>query len=305
MRRLSGLLAVTLLLAAVGSHAEDVVIDDLETLDGWTVVTSAGVHLDLVRDIGYRGRGMRLDFDFEGGGGYMNVQKKFSLDLPESYAFSFYLRAQALPNNLEFKLVDEAGKNVWWRNRRNLVFPTKWQEMRVKSSQLEFAWGPSGGAPMRRVGAIEFTIAAGTGGKGSVWIDEIHFEENGKPGNGLAPRVSASTSRDGHEPERVLDDPSTIGWMSEPIAHPQWLQLDFGGKREFGGLAIDWDADDYATSYQVLTSNDGRHWNPAARTPPDRAGATISTCPIPSRAISRLTSTKAVESRATASTPCR
>ena len=57
--------ALSLLIAALGGRAGAVLIDDLESLDGWSVVTSDGARLDVVRDIGYRGRGMRLDFDFE------------------------------------------------------------------------------------------------------------------------------------------------------------------------------------------------------------------------------------------------
>jgi len=270
LRRLVLPAAAALLVAVAAGRSAALLIDDFETLDGWNVITSDGAHLEVVRDIGYRGRGMRLDFDFEGGGGYMNVQKKVSLDLPSNYAFAFYVRGHAPPNNFEFKILDESGKNVWWRNRRNYAFPAKWQEVHVKKSQLEFAWGPSGGAPLTHVSAIEFTIAAGSGGgKGSVWIDEIHLEERGPSSDGRPPLVTASTSLDGFAPERVLDEPSNGGWKSEPVAYPQWLQLDFGSKREYGGLVIDWDADDYPTSYQVLTSNDGRRWS-AVR--PDTVG---------------------------------
>jgi hypothetical protein len=236
-------------------------LDDLETVDGWEVVTSEGAQLGIVSDIGYRGRGMRLDFDFQAGGGYVNAQKSVSIPLPGNYVFSFYLRGQAPPNSFEFKLVDQSGQNVWWQNRRDYEFPGKWKRLRVKKSHLEFAWGPSGGAMMQHVGAIEFTIAAGSGGKGSIWIDEIRLEETGADGNdAVTPQVSASTAVDGHAPASVLESPPGPGWKSEPVFHPQWLLIDFGKEHEYGGLVIDWDEQDYATSYEVTTSHDGIRW---------------------------------------------
>jgi hypothetical protein len=252
---------LTLLLAAPLPAQADPLLDDLEDIDGWTVVTSEGAHLDIVSDVGYRGRGMRLDFDFQAGGGYVNVQRSVSIPLPGNYAFSFYLRGEALPNSFEFKLVDESGQNVWWQNRRDYEFPSKWQRLRVKKSRLEFAWGPSGGAVLHHVGAIEFTIAAGSGGKGSVWIDEIRLDEKDTDGNGdLTPQVSASTSAEGYAPAAVLEVPSGPGWKSEPVARPQWLLIDFGKAHEYGGLVIDWDAEDFATAYEVMTSEDGIRW---------------------------------------------
>ena len=236
-------------------------LDDLETVDGWEVVTSEGAQLGIVSDIGYRGRGMRLDFDFQAGGGYVNAQKSVSIPLPGNYVFSFYLRGEAPPNNFEFKLVDESGQNVWWQNRRDYEFPSKWQRLRVKKSHLEYAWGPSGGAVIHHVGAIEFTIAAGSGGKGSLWIDEIRLDEKEPDGNGAVnPQVSASTSIEGHPPAAVLEGPAGPGWKSEPVFHPQWLLIDFGASHEYGGLVIDWDEQDYATSYEVTTSYDGIRW---------------------------------------------
>lgn len=39
-----------------------------------------------------------------------------------------------------------------------------------------------------------------------------------------------------------------------------WLLLDFLHPREYGGLVIDWDAQDYAVDYQVQGSDNGEHW---------------------------------------------
>jgi len=43
------------------------------------------------------------------------------------------------------------------------------------------------------------------------------------------------------------------------------MRLDFLTSREYGGLVIDWDPDDYAVDYEAQTSDDGESWEPAYR----------------------------------------
>ena len=62
-------------------------------------------------------------------------------------------------------------------NRRGFEFPRDWRPLKIKKRQLEFAWGPAGGGEMKQVAALEIAITAGTGGKGSVWIDDLKFTE--------------------------------------------------------------------------------------------------------------------------------
>jgi hypothetical protein len=40
----------------------------------------------------------------------------------------------------------------------------------------------------------------------------------------------------------------------------QWLLIDFLTNREYGGIVIDWDPEDYATAYEVQISEDGAYW---------------------------------------------
>jgi hypothetical protein len=244
--------------------AEDGVLDTFEELTGWSTTASPGVRVELAHDAGYSGMGMRIDFDFQGDGGYCIVRKAFPLKLPENYAFSFMLRAEAPVNNLEFKLIDPSGKNVWWYTQRDYTFPQEWQRITIKKRHLQFAWGPAGGGFPGEVGTLELAISAGTGGKGSIWIDDLQFEEREPAGSyRLMPAISASTSTPGHEPERVLDQEPVTGWRSGSLAESQWLLLDFLKNREYGGLVIDWNRDDYATAYQVQTSDDGVNWTTA------------------------------------------
>src|SRR5438876_135600 len=77
------------------------------------------------------------------------------------------------PNRLEFKLVDSTGSNVWWCNRRDFEFPRAWETVATKRRQIQFAWGPAGGGEIRHVAALELAVTAGSGGAGTVWLDDL------------------------------------------------------------------------------------------------------------------------------------
>ena len=84
-----------------------------------------------------------MDFDLSGTAGYAIARRALPLDLPPNYELSFYMRADAPVNNLQFKLIDDSGDNVWWFNRSNFEFPREWQLVKIKRRQIEFAWGPA------------------------------------------------------------------------------------------------------------------------------------------------------------------
>ena len=236
-------------------------LDAFDDLSAWEIHTAEGVEAEMAQDLGQRGMGMRLDFDFHGSGGFLIAQRRLAMELPDNYNLSFYIRGEALPNNLEIKLIGPKGQNVWWFRKRNFEFPSKWRKITVKKRHFSKAWGPSD-EPLKHISAIEIAVSAGMGGKGSVWIDELELVP--RPVTALppsAPKIRASTSDGTTAPENLLDqDPDTV-WHSGTIAEQQWLMLDFGQVREFGGLVIDWDREDYALAYDVELSDDGQHWS--------------------------------------------
>jgi len=232
-------------------------LDDFEDLSGWSGTSSGQAEIAISPDHGPHGKAMRLDFDFKGGGGFVVARKQFSLPLPESYAFSFAVRGSAPANRFEFKLADPHGHNVWWFHRNRYDFPEDWRPVRIKSSQIEFAWGPLGGGAMPEVGAIEFVIAADLGGKGTVWIDDLRFEDLTPD---IAPAVSASSALPGCRPEFVLDPSAEKCWRSLPSGRAEWLSIDFHAEREFGGLTVDWEPGAPARDFDVQLSDDGMGW---------------------------------------------
>ena len=263
MRRAPWLTALVLVLLLRGSAHAKQILDDFETLNGWTAMASPGVNVEIASDAGRTGVGMRVDFDFHGPRGYLIVRKAFELALPDNYAFTFQLRAEAPPNNLEFKLVDATGDNVWWSNQRDFSFPAEWEQVTVKKTRLRFAWGPAQGTAASHIAYIEFAISAGTGGKGSVWLDDLALEERQVDGRDEPrPVISASSALPEHEAARAIDGDIHTSWRSEPTPPEQSLVLDFGKRREYGGLVIDWDPQAFATAYRVEISDDGVSWTP-------------------------------------------
>ena len=214
-------------------------LDGFETTAGWNALPSDGVSLVIGSDSGAHGRAMRLDFDFHGHAGYAIARKVFNIALPENYAFSFFVRGNAPPENLEFKLIDSTGDNVWWNNAVNTRFVPEGRTVRLNKRHISFAWGPIGGGELKRVAAIEIAITAGSGGKGTIWLDDLTFTplEPVHTYTGI-PVTSAATT-----------------------AAEQSFSLDFGTTREFGGAVVDWAPGASASHYVVELSVDGARWD--------------------------------------------
>jgi hypothetical protein len=242
------------------------VVDDFEHLEGWSTTASEGAQVWIAQEPGKTGMGMRIDYDLGNSSGYVIIHKEVSLSLPANFAFTFQLHGEGPRNNFEFKLVDPSGQYVWWWRQRDFAWPIEWQQMTVRKAALELAWGASPDQKLSKVGAIEFAIKAGEGGSGSVWIDDLTLEERPVPGEGGEPqRATASSAMPDREADRVLDGEHG-GWRSEPAPEEQWLVVDFGQSREYGGVIVDWDPDDYATAFDVDTSTDGERWTTALTT---------------------------------------
>lgn len=238
-------------------------IDSFESLAAWSAHPSDGVSLDIREDSGSGGGVMRLDFDFHGHAGYAIARRKVDIDLPENYEFDFQVRGETQPQNLEFKLLDSTGDNVWWHNAPNFTFEDDWGRVRYRARDISFAWGPIGGGKPKHVAAIEIVITAGHGGRGTVWVDDLTLRTLPPPHPyDLVPVVSASSSGAGSDPARALDGDTSTVWSSG-AGDEQWFMADFKRVREYGGLTIDWAPGANAVDYSVDTSSDGTRWSAA------------------------------------------
>jgi hypothetical protein len=259
---MNGILFALLQAAAPGSP---VLLDGFERIDLWSAHPADGVELSLASDRGRTGRALRMDFSFTSGGGYAIARRSTAIPLPSNYAFSFWIKGEAPPNTLEFKLVDRSGENVWWYTERDRVFDGAWHRITIRRRQITFAWGPRGGGTPDTVAALEFVVTAGRGGgAGRVWLDDLTLTSLPDLGPyDLTPRVTATSARPGRPPAALLDGDTTTGW--EP-AHPRaMVTVDFLRSREYGGATLIWKRDRGAPSFVVRISDDARTWREVAR----------------------------------------
>lgn len=238
-------------------------LEDFEDFGDWQTVASQNVQISLSSAQGTSGRCIRIDYNFTGGTGYCGIEKTIDLDLPENCRFTFYIRGESPNNNLEFKLIDRSGDNVWWKNQRDFEFPSAWQKQTIKKRQIEFAWGPTEDRSLRHAYKLQFIIASLTGGKGSVWLDGLTFQvmpkpsgQPAKPAAEIIPGAASETLTgylfDGNAESRLMLPEKTKDMI-----------IDLGNSREFGGLTLAWDKSDYADRYSVYLSQDKKHWEKA------------------------------------------
>jgi hypothetical protein len=236
------------------------VVDDFEEPGGWTAHPADGVAMSLASDRGIAGQALRMDFAFESGGGYAIARRTLALDLPGNYVFSFWLRGEAPPNTLEFKLVDASGENVWWYTERDRAFDGAWHKVKIRKRQVSFAWGPAGGGEIRQVAAIELVITAGRGGgKGTLWFDDLRLTPLPELGPYDATPVATGRAHPGHPASLALDHDTATAWRPTP-GRAAVFTLDFLRAREFGGLTLLWEPGRGARDYDVLLSEDGHTW---------------------------------------------
>jgi hypothetical protein len=229
MVRLALLLAA-LFAGASPALAQSRLLDDFGRPEFWQAKASDGVAATGTPFDG----GLRLDYDFTKGSGYAFLRRELPLDLPDNFELSFRLRGSGAANALEMKLVDASGDNVWWHRKADYVAPGEWATIRIKRRQIEFAWGPIQDKNLKRAAAIEFVVAAGSGGgKGWIAVDDLT----------ITPLPV---------PPATPPTPIVSGGDNKP------LMLDLGYVREFGGLKLDWAR--AAADYAVQLSNDRKAW---------------------------------------------
>ncbi len=241
-------------------------LDGFEQLGGWSAHPADGVKATLYTDRGHTGLGMRMDFDFQGGGGYAIARRSLSLTLPGNYAISFWLRGPSPVNTLEFKLADSTGENVWWYTERDRSFPAGWQRVTIRRRQIAFAWGPLGGGELKQAASIELVITAGRGGgKGSVWFDDLVLTPLPDLGTyDQVPVATATAAAASFREENAVDGDSNTVWRTPPIPKAE-LTIDFQRAREFGGLTLRWQPGSGARDYNIQLSDDGKAWEMARR----------------------------------------
>jgi F5/8 type C domain len=235
-------------------------------LSEWQPIVSGHAELTLSAVFAGRIPALQMDFDFKSAGGFVVARRALGRPMPKEYAVHFLLRGRGAINNLELKLVDASGQNVWRYVKKDLQLPARWKRMRVESREIDFAWGPSSGSEISQLGSVEFAIVAGEGGTGTVWIADVQIEDCSPL---EAPTASASSALAGFDASAALDGPGALdgpraldgfGWKPRPDDLSPWIMIDLHQPRTIGGLTIDWLSDAPARGFRVRVSNSGHRW---------------------------------------------
>ncbi len=275
-------------LTSVAATAQEIILEDFEQASGWSRNISDGVTLGLSADKGVTGNAIRIDYEFTGGTGFGGIQKLFPIDLPDNYEFTFWLRAESPANNFEIKFIDSTGNNVWWVNNRNYDFPHAWTKIRIKKRHISFAWGPAEDHDLKRIDRIEFTVASSVGGKGTLWLDDLKFRPLPQETDDWPkPAINASSSARRHRPELAADGSGETFWLSWK-GGKQNITFDFKGRREFGGLHIEWLEGNHAEAFEVCISSDGKKWEKAYSVSLNRGNSSIIRLPEAEAAFLRI-----------------
>ncbi len=201
--------------------------------------------------------GLRLGYDFHGGGGFIVIRRVIRFTLPGTFEIGFSLRGEGSTNNFEFKVADPGNTNVWRRLRENVELPDSWTRIRFHEHDLPFAWGPAGGGAPTDVGSVEFAIVAGTGGNGVLELVLPTYEDQGLH---ALRSITASSHQRGFPPEAVFKPESLTGWRAAPGDDtPRW-EVDFGKPLRFGGMVISWPESLPRRRFEVEISADGKSW---------------------------------------------
>lgn len=261
MLRFLAVLLFTVTLMGRGTPAAAKVLDDFDDASAWQPIASNQVsaHLRSVDGIG-GGKALCLDYDFNGVSGYAGLRRSLPLRYPDNYEFSFAIGGASPANDLQFKLIDASGDNVWWVNRPAFTFSRSWKLVHYRKRQISKAWGPDPDPQLRQSRQVEFTVYNRVGGKGSVCFDKLALRT--LPAEDHTPylaRVSTDTAP--ALEQRIVDGNPDSYWLSGK-AREQTVTLDLGKPRELGGVIVQWVPGLEASRYSVSGSVDGRAWTP-------------------------------------------
>ena len=237
-------------------------LDGFEDAAPWRVVASDQVSGSVRTAAGAQGRALCLDYDFNGVSGHVGIQRDLPMTYPDNYRFSFQLQGDSPDNDLQFKLVDASGDNVWWVNRSRHRFPRQWTPVQYRRRHIDKAWGPGPDPVLRSSARLEFTVYNNAGGRGSVCFDTLTFEV--LPAMDDSP-LRASAIATAGDATLAVDGSTATAWNADVSPLPQRLVLDLGQVREFGGLWLRWNGGLHASRYRVSLSGDGAVWRDVRR----------------------------------------
>jgi hypothetical protein len=244
---------------AVGAAEEKSATHDFRLLDGFEHVGKwkAGATEDCEASVstteGARGHALKLSYTFRAAG-VAYARRALPLELSNNFEMAFQVRGHAPKSTFEVKLLDESGANVWWKRFPDYEFPEDWTTIRIRRSDISWAWGPIEDHELKTIAKMEFVVVGASGDQASVEFDTLEIRTLPELPLVLPPVVAKAG--DALAPAAVDGNPKTV-WT---IGKATDLTLDRGYVGELGGLTLRWADDQSPEAMHVALSEDGTSW---------------------------------------------
>lgn len=244
---------------AMGAAGEDTaahefrLLDDFERVGEWQAGATEDCEASVSLTEGAQGHALKLSYAFRAAG-VAYARRALPLDLSNNFEMVFQLRGHAPKSTFEVKLLDDSGLNVWWKRFPDYEFPEGWTTIRIRRSDISFAWGPIEDHTLKTIAKLEFVVVGATGDTASVEFDTLEIRTLPEKPDVLPP---VTAKADGvFVPAAVDGDPETV-WTADKAAD---LTLDQGYMGELGGLTLRW-ADGHAPeTIELALSENGTAW---------------------------------------------
>ncbi len=171
------LVLVALLALGATAHAGDTTrtLDDFSQPTAWKTLPTDDISAALRSVDGPHGKALCMDFDFNHVSGGASLRRTLPITFPANYALSFDVRGTMPPNDLQLKLIDASGDNVWWYRRDHFQPGNDWRTITAQKRDIESAWGPAKDRTLRQTHTLEFTVYAGQGGRGELCVGNLQL----------------------------------------------------------------------------------------------------------------------------------
>ena len=228
-------------------------LDGFESVGEWQASATEYSNASVRTTGGVRGNALKLSYELRTAG-VANAHRALPLDLSKNFEIAFKLRGNAPQSTFEVRLVDESGANVWWKQFRNYEFPDDWTTIRIRRSDIHFAWGPIKDHNLKTIAKMEFVIIGATGDKATVEFDTLEIRTIPELPADFPPVVAKAD--DVPAPAAVDGNPDTV-WTADQATD---LTLDLGYLRDIGGLTLRWAEGQVPEAIDIALSENRTDW---------------------------------------------
>ena len=228
-------------------------LDGFEHVGEWKAGATEDSNASVSKTEGASGHALKLSYRFLAAG-VAYARRALPLDLSNNFEMAFQLKGHAPKSTFEVKLLDESGANVWWKRFPDYEFPEDWTTIRIRRSDISFAWGPIEDHDLKTIAKMEFVVVGASGDEASVEFDTLEIRTLPELPTVLPPVVAKAG--DVSAPAAVDGNSKTI-WTTGKTTD---LTLDRGYVGELGGLTLRWADGQSPETMNVALSEDGTSW---------------------------------------------